>query len=105
MDVVRQKYTMAKEKLKRILVESENAAQYSLTADIWTSFTNDAYISLTVHFINECWELRSYTPVSYLFPEQHTGNNIVDKLKEVFGEYEINDNNIFATVYDQGSNF
>ena len=39
------------------------------------------------------------------FPEQHTGGNIVDKLKEVVGEYEINDNNIFAIVHDQESNF
>ena len=95
---------MAKEK-QRILVESENTAQYSLTTDIWTSFANDAYISLTFHFIHECWELRSYTLATYLFPEQHTGDNIVDKLKEVVGEYEINDNNIFTIVHDQGSNF
>jgi len=37
--------------------------------------------------------------------EQHTGDNIVEKLKEVVGEYEINDNDIFAIVHDQGSNF
>jgi len=43
---------MAKGKLKRILVESENITKYSKTTDIWTSFANDAYISLT---IDECW--------------------------------------------------
>jgi len=37
--------------------------------------------------------------------EQHTGDNIVEKLKEIVGEYEINDNDIFANVHDQGSNF
>ena len=103
MDVVRRKYIMAKEKLKRILTES--STQYSLTTDIWTSFANDAYISLTVYFIDECWELRSYTLATYSFPEQHTGDNIVEKLKEVVGEYEIDDNRIFAIVHDQGSNF
>ena len=53
MDVVRRKYTMAKEKLKRIL--ADNKTKYSLTTDIWTSFANDAYISLTTHFIDDCW--------------------------------------------------
>ena len=105
MDVIRRKYTVAKEKLKRILAESGKTTQYSLTTDIWTSFANDAYISLTVHFIDECWELRSYTLTTYPFPEQHTGDNIVEKLKEVVGEYEIDDNSIFAIVHDQGSNF
>ena len=51
MDVVGQKYTMAKEKLMRIL--AENTTKYSLTTDIWTSFANDAYISSTVHFIDD----------------------------------------------------
>ena len=81
MDVVRRKYAMAKEKLKRILVE--NKTKYSLTTDIWTSFANNAYISLTIHFIDEYWEMKSYTLATYSFPEQHTGDNIVEKLKEV----------------------
>jgi len=89
---------MTKEKLKRILFEGENTTQYSLTTDIWTSFANDAYISLTVHFMGA-------EELTYPFPEQYTGDNIVDKLKEVFGGYKINDNNIFAIVHDQGSNF
>ena len=76
MDVVRWKYTMAKEKLKRIL--ADNKTKYSLTTDIWTSFANDAYISLTTHFIDDCWQMRSYTLATYSFPEQHTGDNIVE---------------------------
>jgi len=42
---------------------------------------------------------------TYSFPKQHTGDNTVDKLKEVVGEYEINDNNIFVICHGQGSNF
>ena len=38
---------------------------------------------LTVNFIDDCWEIKSYTLATYLFPEQHTGDNIVEKLKEV----------------------
>ena len=38
MDVVHRKYTMAKEKLKRIL--AENKTKYLLKTDIWTSFAN-----------------------------------------------------------------
>ena len=103
MDVVGRKYAMAKEKLKRVL--AENTTKYSMTTDIWTSFANEAYISLTVHFIDDCWEMKSYTLATYSFPEQHTGDNIVEKLKEVVSEYQIDDNKIFAIVHDQGSNF
>ena len=49
--------------------------------------------------------MKSYTLATYSFPEQHTGDNIVEKLKEVLSEYDIDDNSIFAIVHDQGSNF
>ena len=42
---------------------------------------------------------------TYPFPEQHTGDNIVEKLKEVVSDYGIDDSSIFAAVHDQGSNF
>ena len=105
MDVIGRKYTIAKEKVKRILAKNSIKTKYSLTTDIWTSFVNDAYISLTVHYIDDCWKMRSYTMATYSFPEQHTGDNIVEKLKEVVSEYEIDDNSIIAIVHDQGSNF
>ena len=47
--------------------------------------------------------MKSYTLAMYSFPEQHTGDNIVEKLKKVVSEYDINDNSIFAIVHDQGS--
>ena len=101
MDVVCRKYTMAKEKLKRIL--AENKTKYSLTTDIWTSFANNAYISLTTHFIDDCWQMKSYTLATYSFPKQHTGDNIVEKLKEVVSEYDIPNKNTWG-VKKSGAN-
>ena len=103
MDIVRRKFLAAKEKLGEIL--SANESKYGITTDIWTSFSNDAYISLTLHFIDNSWELKSYTLATYPFPEQHTGDNIVEKLKEVIKEYNITDDKVAAIVHDQGSNF
>jgi len=70
MDIVRRKFAVAKGKLEGIL--SVNESKYAITTDIWTSFSNDAYISLTLHFIDNSWELKSYTIATYPFPEQHT---------------------------------
>ena len=103
MDVVRWKYTVAKERLKKIL--AENNTKHSLITVIWTSFANDTYISLTTHFIDDCWQMKSYTLAMYSFPEQHTGDNIVEKLKEVVSEYDIDNSSIFTNVHNQGSNF
>lgn len=42
MEIVRRKFAAVKEKLKGILAMNES--KYALTADIWTSLSNDAYI-------------------------------------------------------------
>ena len=49
--------------------------------------------------------MKNYTHATYSFPQQHTGNNLVEKLKEVVSEYDIDDNSIFTVVHDQESNF
>ena len=103
MDVVRRKFAVAKSKLQGIL--STNESKYAIITDIWTSFSNDAYISLTLHFIDNSWELKSYTLATYPFPEQHTGDHIVEKLKEILNEYNIANDSVVAIVHDQGSNF
>ena len=81
MDIVRRKFLAAREQLREIL--SANESKYGITTDYLDQLLNDAYISLTLHFIDNCWELKCYTLATYPFPEQHTGDNIVEKLKEV----------------------
>ena len=44
MDIVRLKFLAAKEKLREVL--STNDSKYVITTDIWTSFSNDAYIRI-----------------------------------------------------------
>ena len=56
--------------------KAENSTKCSLTADIWASFANDAYISVTVHFIDDCWKMKSYTMAMYSFPEQYTATTL-----------------------------
>lgn len=42
---------------------------------------------------------------TYSFTELRTGDNIMEKLKEVVSKYEIDDNGIITIVHDQWSNF
>ena len=53
----------------------------SLTADIWTStFNNDAYLGLTIHFIDNDWNLRNFLLDIMSFTTRHTGTNIADAI-------------------------
>ena len=55
----------------------------AVTTDIWTSCANDAYLSLTMHFVDSSWDMISCILATALFPEYHTVVNIVDKVKQV----------------------
>ncbi|XP_065892775.1 E3 SUMO-protein ligase ZBED1-like [Dysidea avara] len=57
----------------------------SLTTDIWTSSSTEAYISLTCHFLI-------------------SQENISSTIKEVLESYEIADRTVSSIVRDQGSN-
>ena len=45
--------------LKNML--EDNDSKYSFTTDAWTSRTNLAFMSVTIHWINDSWELREKT--------------------------------------------
>ena len=100
--VVRRQHEGAKVALKQKL--KENVLSLAITSDIWTSCANDAYISLTAHFISADWQMVSCVLATSPFPEQHTGVNIAEKLKQIVISYDIDMKRVRALVHDQGSN-
>ena len=76
----------------------------ALTTDIWTSVATQAYITVTAHFVSSTWELKTCLLQTMNFPENHTAQNIEDKLKEILSNFEIGLEKIVAVVHDQGSN-
>ena len=73
------------EKGKILLKEklSQNVQAFALTTDIWTSLSNEAYLSLTVHFISPEWDLNCCVLATSSFPGQHTDINIAEKIKDI----------------------
>ena len=53
----------------------KQAPFYYANTDMWTSGSNDAYITLTVHFISDGWELHSFCLETLPMFTDHTGQN------------------------------
>ena len=100
--VERQKFVNGKASMKQYL-ESE-VHFMAITTDIWTSRANDAYLSLTVHFVDSSWDMISCVLVTAPYSEHRTAVNIVDKVKQVVEEYDIDINCLLVVVHDQCSN-
>ena len=77
---------------------------FSLTTDIWTSRANHAYTGLTIHFINDQFELLHYLLETKEFPDSHTSPNIASELTDILKEWGLSEDDVSAITTDNGRN-
>ena len=94
-------YETAKTRLIQMLQEPNHIA---LTTDIWTSVATQSYITVTAHFISSNWDLKTCLLQTANFPENHTADNIYEKLKEILSNFHVSCDKVVSVVHDQGSN-
>jgi len=82
---------------------SEQAESVSITTDIWTSLTNEAYMSFTATYITPQWTVRNVILDSAIMLERHTLENIAAELARIAGDWGIG-NKVLACVHDGASN-
>jgi hypothetical protein len=76
----------------------------SLTADIWTStFNNDAYIGLTIHFVDNDWNLRNFLLDIMSFTTRHTETNIADAIISILREFHILEKTLALTTDNESA--
>lgn len=81
-------------------------AFYSATTDMWTSGSMDPYISFTIHYISNTWDMCSHClSVSYL-AEDHTAENIKLSLLDTLTEWnlKLDASKLVAVTTDSGAN-
>ena len=59
----------------------------ALTSDIWTSAAQDAFITVTVHYIGEDWRMHTRILGTTVFNEKHDSVNIERKLSDIRGDF------------------
>ncbi|KAL6469047.1 hypothetical protein MHYP_G00225710 [Metynnis hypsauchen] len=88
----------------KVETELRSVEYYATTTDMWSSRTTEPYQSLTVHFINEHFELKSRCLQTSYFPLDHTGENIVNGLKDALANWGLNDEGQVCITTDNASN-
>ena len=87
-----------------VLHNIKNLKSYSATTDMWSSVNHDPYMSYTIHYITEEWELQSIALGTLYFPEDHTGENLSDAIKETLQSWNLDSKNQVCLTTDNGSN-
>jgi len=81
-------YEESREKIKQDL--EKIPGKVSLTSDMWTStHTQEAYLSITVHYINSSWELCHFLLDIIPFSKSHTAENMATEILKILKEFNL----------------
>lgn len=94
-------FAKVRETVKR---EVREADFYSSTTDMWSSRGLFPYMSYTVHFIDRSWQFQSRCLETCFLPEDHTGENIADALRDTLASWKLAENKQVCITTDNGSN-
>ncbi|ROL50917.1 Zinc finger BED domain-containing protein 6 [Anabarilius grahami] len=70
---------------------------------MWSSRTCEPYMCITIHYILD-WKIKSACLQTTYFPQDHTGENIAQALRDVTTTWMLNPNGPVAITTDNGAN-
>ena len=85
-------YTNLKDNCVRPLVSSAN--RFALTTDCWTSRADPVFIGVTVYFITEDFQLKSFALTNEELPVSHNAANLASALEGVLEEWGLSHKNL-----------
>ena len=94
-------YNEHKASLQEVLKKQQGIA---LTTDMWSSNANEAYITLTCHFLDDDWKLQNYVLSTKATDERHTGENIALDIRSIVYSFGIISDQICGLVTDNAKN-
>ncbi|KAI2644978.1 zinc finger BED domain-containing 1-like protein [Labeo rohita] len=98
---IKELYEKCKSKIE---AELSHVEYYATTTDLWSSRTTEPYMSLTVHFITEDFELKSRCLQTAFFPESHTAENIAEALREAVSAWGLDETRQVCITTDNAAN-
>ena len=96
--LIERKYISVKQRIRNLL--QEQAEFTVITTDLWTSIATESYLTVTFHYLNEEWKMKSVISGTLPLSESHTATNIVTWIKELVDESGIASDKVVAFVHD-----
>ena len=92
---------------KDLLSELKQPNFYGLTFDYWQSLALKSYLTLSLHFCSEAFEIQNYVLRTVEVPQSHTGLRTANVIQSILEDFNLNLNNPtlrLVSVSDAASN-
>ena len=83
---------------------SRGMSHFAITTDAWTSRANHSYISCTVHYITDAWELQSHLLDTSECSMDHTAVNLASELEAILTNWNMCVSKLSGCTTDNASN-
>lgn len=93
-------FVFKQEKIKK---ELETASSVVAVSDCWSSRAQDAYLTISAHYLSEDWEPKSVCLATQEADERHSVENLCLRMTEIIQDYDLQ-NKIAAVVTDNAAN-
>nr|XP_024661555.1 zinc finger BED domain-containing protein 1-like [Maylandia zebra] len=84
--------------------ELQTVSFFATTSDMWSSRTSEPYLSLTAHYIDQDWNLKSKCLQAAYLPDDHTGEVIALGLSEALASWGLSEDKQVCITTDSGTN-
>ena len=86
------------------LVSQIDKQDVAFTTDLWTSHGKQAYITVTYHYVNDDWMMRSGVLATKHMRQSHTGLHIAQRVNQIREEFRIAKENVARITRDNAAN-
>jgi hypothetical protein len=77
---------------------------FACTMDAWSSLAGEPYMTLSVHFVNDEWVLKTKCLTTMYVPASHTADTIIDFVKEGLADYNLFIDDMTTVTTDAAAN-
>ena len=97
---------LAEKVLTRVkqMIREHCDVSFAITSDMWTSRSQDCFISGTFHFIDKKFRLHHWTPICEPVEERHTADVIQKHVDGMVAKLEVDDSVMKTCVSDNAAN-
>lgn len=81
-----------------------NQSKFSFSTDMWTSPAGVSFMAITLHFIDDKWNIKSILLDFVSFSGSHSGINLANKFSEIVDSFVQDKSKILAICTDNASN-
>ncbi|CAB4444399.1 unnamed protein product [Rhizophagus irregularis] len=82
---------------------SKLSSKVAITTDVWTACTNQAYMSVTLHWIDDEWKMNCILLDLVPLHERHTGATLANTMYTIINDFGLGEK-IIAITTDNASN-